>query len=322
MEVLQQQMTELLSRTARIISIEHKLSLLDEKIDSKISSLDTKISALDSKINLKINIIDKKIDSLTTKYDSQIDGLEHDVAEIKDSAEFISKQYENQKKTSETLLKRDTTRENDIKILTDTVKDLQNKLDQETCARNQVAQYHRSSLNVLIGGIPIHTGDDSFDPSNAATKDLVAKVATAANFTYFSASDIDVCHRLPTKNTNAVPTIIVRFKTKQARMSFYHQRKKVRNISVSDLNRSTDELLRRRNNRDHDQGETDYGEKIYINESLTKLNGDLLRAAKLRAKPLNYKYHGYTVGGEVCVKKADSGPYISIRSQSDLNNIQ
>ena len=56
-------------------------------------------------------------------------------------------------------------------------------------------------------------------------------------------------------------------------------------------------------------GEPDAKSLIYVNESLTKQNRELLRKAKERAKEKQYLYKGYTVKGEVRVKKHEKGDH-------------
>ena len=53
---------------------------------------------------------------------------------------------------------------------------------------------------------------------------------------------------------------------------------------------------------------------IFMQESLTKYTSDLLKEAKFAASALKYKYTGYTINGEVCVKLSDGAQSISIKS--------
>ena len=68
-------------------------------------------------------------------------------------------------------------------------------------------------------------------------------------------------------------------------------------------------------------GEPDAKLLIYVNESLTKQNRELLRKAKERAKEKQYLYKGYTVKGEVRVKKHEKGDHIVIKSFKDIDKI-
>ena len=60
-------------------------------------------------------------------------------------------------------------------------------------------------------------------------------------------------------------------------------------------------------------------QNIYINENLTKENRKLLKEAKREANKLKYRYPGYTVNGEIRVRKSANGDHISILCKSDLD---
>ena len=74
-------------------------------------------------------------------------------------------------------------------------------------------------------------------------------------------------------------------------------------------------------------GEPDSKLCIYVNESLTKQNRELLIKARERerererAKEKQYLYKGYTVKGEVPVKQHEKGDQIVIKSLKDINKI-
>ena len=55
-----------------------------------------------------------------------------------------------------------------------------------------------------------------------------------------------------------------------------------------------------------------------MQESLTRMNSDLLKAANQKASTLDYKYKGYVINGEVRVKSADGEKFIAIKCHSDL----
>ena len=144
---------------------------------------------------------------------------------------FLNKQFEDQKARTEKLLSRDTAREKELNNLNAKVRDLEHQLQQESISRNRSAQYHRSSLNVIVGGIPQQDGEElKTDTSNPATEKVIHELARAASFTNFSTNDIDVCHRVPSRKSSVIPTIVVRFRNKNARMNFYKQRKNLRDI--------------------------------------------------------------------------------------------
>ena len=67
-------------------------------------------------------------------------------------------------------------------------------------------------------------------------------------------------------------------------------------------------------------GEPDAKSCIYVNQSLTKQNRELLKNQE-RAKEKQYLYKGYTVKGEVRVKQHEKGDHIVIKSLKDIDKI-
>ena len=66
-------------------------------------------------------------------------------------------------------------------------------------------------------------------------------------------------------------------------------------------------------------GEPDAKSCIYVNQSLTKQNRDILRKIRERAKEKQYLYKGYTVKGEVRVKQHEKVDHIVIKSLKDID---
>ena len=55
--------------------------------------------------------------------------------------------------------------------------------------------------------------------------------------------------------------------------------------------------------------------------SLTPMKRILLRESRKESKRLKYEFPGYTVNGQVRMKKSKSSEYIPINSKQDLANI-
>ena len=133
-------------------------------------------------------------------------------------------------------MQKDYKREQEIHRLENKVGELEHRMEQEEMARNQAAQYHRSALNVTIGGVPQQNGEDLKTlGSNKVTLTAVNAVAKAGSFTDFGLDQIDVCHRVPARKMDTIPSIVVRFRSKNARQNFYGQRNKLRNVTSSNL---------------------------------------------------------------------------------------
>ena len=186
MEELQANIKLLLIKST---AIEDSISQLDAKLNRSIAALDTKVSALDSKINSKICILENKIDNLSKQTKNKFDQIDNITVDLTKSQEFIARQYEEQKVHAENLLKKDTARDHEISKLIETVSDLRNQLGQECISRNQQAQYHRTSLNIVITGVLLQPGEeDTNSYSNPATAAIVENIAKSVKFSTFHSS--------------------------------------------------------------------------------------------------------------------------------------
>ena len=165
-------------------------------------------------------------------------------------------------------------------------------------------------------------------PNNLSTLSVVERIVKAGKINNFESSSIDICHRLPITDDNPMPSIIIRFRSKNARCSFYNQKKKLYGVSVEKLDlvdkgevRDPSESKRAYNLRGKSSDTSKSKNFIYLQESLTRMNNELLKSAKKMASTLDYKYKGYVINGEVRVKSADGEKYIAIRCKSDLKKI-
>ena len=165
---------------------------------------------------------------------------------------------------------------------------------------------------------------------------LIEDVAIKAKVKNFDREQIDVAHRTSKKNT---APIIILFKTKNDRNNFYKQKKNIFLVSVEQFAESN-------TNNEENSPDTEPTKQVddddemsmpvlrdvsqnnrkknllFINETLTHTNRVLLREARSITKQLNYKYTGYTVNGEVRVKKTESSEHIAMQSKKDLLKIQ
>ena len=173
---------------------------------------------------------------------------------------------------------------------------------------NELAQYNKSSFMLELLGIPRQDNENAID--------LVNKTAVVAGVCNFDVSQIDIAHRVSEKGT---APIIVLFNRKADRAKFYRQKKRLFKVRAN-------HIMKPNNNEDHSDSEVslpglerEYS-YIYMNESLTSMNRMLLREARKESKRLKYEFPGYTVNGQVRVRKSKSSEYIPINSKHDLVN--
>ena len=261
----------------------------------------------------------EKIELVIASHDKRLSTLEKKITELECSASFTNDLIEEQKKIISSLVTSDKHLSKTATQYESAISQLKHDLNSQRVSSNQLAQYHRSSLNVIIGNVPL---DDDKTPETELTNVIVCTIAKNADITNFLPESIDVAHRLPSRK--GIPSIIVRFKSKGARNNFFSQKYKLKSKTAAQL-LSIDQVSLNTKTRQQRASakiaETEEKGKIYITESLTSMNGDLLRQAKERAKQLNYKFYGYTVNGEVRVKKTETSKFIPIRQSSDLENI-
>ena len=272
-------------------------------------------------INEKLQVLLVRTSKIDHMYDLLTETKQR-VDDLEGSQSFINKCYEEQKKEIENLKRINKIREDENAILLTKITNIENNMEQEKISRNTESQYHRTSLNVKIcGNIPIQEGErDKLSPSNAATMAIIIQIVNAAEIIGFHESHVDVFHRLLYSNDTNSSTntkegyhnpIIIRFTSKRNRYLFYNQRSKLRNITIDSLDLEIPLNEENVSNK-----------SIYMQESLTRMNSQLLRKAKEVAGGLQYKHKGYVIDGEVRVKIADNAKHIAIRSMSDIDKIQ
>ena len=192
-------------------------------------------------------------------------------------------------------------------------------------------------------GIHLQPGEDerSITSTNPVTREIINRVCAAAQIN-IGENDIDVCHRL---GAEVRSPIIIRFNSKSARYNFFSQRKKLINISTTDLNYDNlpsvtpaDAAPNERAGGGRSRGgrhggpaarnvesfavagepNTDEDQPIYMQEHLTKFTKDLLKEAKETFTALEYEFPGYIKDGEVRVKRRADDKPMSVRAKTDI----
>ena len=92
-------------------------------------------------------------------------------------------------------------------------------------------------------------------------------------------------------------------------MNFWNQKDKLKGKSLHQLGVAYTHQERRHHVVDQEVSFNPNGhpkrkeQYVYFSDSLTSYNGQLLKEAKVIAKEMNYKFAGYSVKGEVRVKR-------------------
>ena len=131
-------------------------------------------------------------------------------------------------------------------------------------SKKRKMKYIRSSFMLELSDIPVQG-------KNKNSVEIVCKLAELAEIDYFHRNQMDVAHRI---SKNKMPSIIVLFHKKSNRQNFYFQKKKISKVHVKRVSMEEDNACR------IVDGEPDAKLCIYVNESLTKQNRELLRKAR------------------------------------------
>lgn len=183
----------------------------------------------------------------------------------------------------------------DIRELRREVKEL-TQINQQLRAENkkleirieELEQYQRAN-NLEIKGVPLEG-----DPY-----ELVKKLGEVLNEPVME-SDIDICHRVPTSESNK-KNIVVRFVHRTKRNALLTKSKKKR-VDTGSL------------------GFSGVACPVYINEHLTRQNKQLLGAAIGRKRNAGWRYV-WSSGGRVFARKDETTNAIRIASNDDLLKI-
>ncbi len=246
-------MDELQKKIKLILS---RLGTVESKIDSSVTELRTDLREFKDVNGLKVGELETKVDS------------------VEKSKQFVSSRFENHKKITDSLLKRNSNKEKELTELREEIKILNGKLDSERIKLNELAQYGRRNM-AEPAGIPITENENSVE--------IVTKIAKLAKMTNCHEDQIDVAHPLAITDKNPNPAIIIMFKDRSSKENFCEQKWKLKKLHVNQII-GDDESYPTEGER------KDSSTLIYLNEPLTPQNRELLRHTQREAKVLSYKY--------------------------------
>ena len=239
-------------------------------------------------------VIDEKFAVIIHKL-TKIDDLEK-------SVDFLSNSYDALNKKFQALEQEQGTTKQENTITTRYLNNATNDLNQLKKDLNEMEQYIRREC-LEIRGVP--TGEDE------DTNEIIRKIADLVDVD-IDEDDISISHRLPIPSSkpgtnkrpeSRDPPIIVRFVRREVRDELYKSRTKLRNKTTQDIG-----IERHR------------AQKIFIAESLTRRNHQLLNLCLQKKRELNYKFL-WTKYGKVLMRKDGSSPVISIATDKDLDKL-
>lgn len=139
---------------------------------------------------------------------------------------------------------------------------------------------------------------------------VVMKLSAKLNLELIE-SDVEVVHRVPPRNKENIPAIIVKFFDRKKRDKFLLAKKSVKTLKNKDINPAS----------------SDPEKKVFINESMSTYYKQLMWKAKQRAKEKSFEYVWFT-GGKLLARKTGERdergvpkfPAIRIVTEFDLLN--
>lgn len=234
----------------------------------------------------------KRVAKGQSDLEEKFSHFESKLKELEKSQQFISSQFDNFKITTDNVMKQHVFLQSENSELRKQISSAQERMINLEHAINDLEQYGRRMM-IEISGIPKVNEEN--------VEDSVTKICQYLN-PNFTPDDIDVTHRVSSKDT---ANIIVKFTSRKAHDSIYTRRSSLRKTTTHDVGLA----------------ESRAASKIYINESLTKLNKELLFAAREFKKAFNYKYV-WTRNGSVMLRQTESSKIIKLKDVSDLAALQ
>ncbi|XP_057294659.1 uncharacterized protein LOC130623194 [Hydractinia symbiolongicarpus] len=264
--------------------ISYQTEKMEEKIDlmlQQINKIENRLGGIESTLTV-MKELQSDVDTIKKNQCGIIEKqASHDTTINNHTEEITGLKF-----TCDNILSRNTKIETDISDLKKENKTKEGKINKLRAEINDLEQYGRRVM-VDIRGIPRVQNEDTTLLTTQLAELMKVKIEK---------EDIDISHRTSNKKE---ASIIVKFNSRYKRNIFYEGRKKLSEKTIQDLGF---------------QGST----KIYINESLTSVNGELFRQAREHLLSKKLVKYVWTKNGQVYVRETDTADIINIKSKDDI----
>lgn len=210
--------------------------------------------------------------------------------ELKASFEFFNAEFEEMKsKNADLVTENEAVKKSNAGLM----KDCENLKTQAMEHEQRITaseQYSRLG-NLEVKGIPVVARESLPDTLHRIGELLHEPIVE---------DDIEVCHRVPTKKSDNVPNIVIKFKSRLKRDTVLDKARKAR-ISARDLGYSCNM-------------------PVYINKHLCPVLKQLLGMAVAKKKVVNWKLV-WSKSGRILARKDESSPIVHIRNAHDIDKI-
>ncbi|KAM7281728.1 hypothetical protein ISCGN_005991 [Ixodes scapularis] len=228
----------------------------------------------------------KEVRALKDSFDRDIRA---DLREVKTSMDFMNGQFELMKKKLDEVLKENVALKKENEGLRQTNADLQKEM-KECQTRLLLCEQYTRNVNLEIKGIP-KCDNEQLGTVLTQIGEIIGESITH--------SDIEVCHRVPTRIAGE-SNIIVQFLNRRKRDTVLEKAKKRRITSV-DLGLSP-------------------ALPVFVNEHLCPALKRLLGKAIGRKREFHWKFV-WAKNGKIFARKSDSTPIVQLVNEDDLVKI-
>ena len=263
-----------------VSNLEEKMSNLEEKIDRILGQLDS----LGKTTTRRLEVIELKLSAIVA-LENNVAVMQKNVDGVVESQTFINEKYEAQEKIINNLINKNTALQKEMTSLSKNNKDKSMSIKQLNTNLNDLEQYGRREM-VTVKGIP--------KLENENTDNLIVNLSKLIHVD-LKIPDIAISHRT---SVDKDAGIIVKFVSRRKRDEFFKNRKVLRDVDTSHLGF-------RQNS------------KIFINESLTQKNGDLLKKTRDLQKIRSLKFV-WTKDGKIFARATEKSTTTNIKSVQDI----
>lgn len=232
--------------------------------------------------------------------DDELEGTQEEVKNIKIIKDIYKRldiltRLENNNKEIKEKMQEATTLIRELKGKVEMMEEVIKKKDEEINGLkgriNALEQYGRNR-NIEIHNVPEKNGENLEEITQKISEKLGIKITE---------EEIEVAHRIPTKNTHKPKPIIVQFRSRKIRDKIVADRKKTITQREVVVNGTSD--------------------RVFINENLSPYFKDLLWKAKNRAKELQYRFVWFS-RGKVLMRKEEGKNVFEVKTEEDLAKLK
>lgn len=225
---------------------------------------------------------------LNTIVTEKLSMMHNEITAMRSSLDFISKRYDEVMVELKNTKQEVVQYKREMKLIADTNKKQKEEILHLRNGLHNVEQYTRCR-NVELNGLKEQTEENCVQ--------LVVEVARASQLN-ISEADVEVAHRVPSRNGKGPRPIVAQFKERRIRDLVVKKRRLV----------ITDTKIKG----------TSIGDVIFLNEHLTPYFKNLLRLAKIRARENRYKYVWFS-NNKLLMRKEDGDRVLRIECEEDLD---